>query len=195
MDLSSYPELVVCSMREMVEGHVSADTPNKYKIFAPDGEEAMFASEDPGMVSRRVRGTNRPLRLRVSDMDGNMVLFARREFSRFNSNFDIQDGDGNSVCEIKRRFGALNRRFAVVDPYGKQIAEVSGSIRQRNVFTVSNYRGEEIGRITKQWGGDSPEAFTQENTIRVEFSENEESQEFRIMLLATAFAVDLDFFE
>ena len=195
MDLSRYPELVVCSFRDMVEGHVSPDTPNKYKIFAPNGEEAMFAFEEPGMISRRLRGTSRPLRLHVTDMEGNEVLLARREFSRLNSNFDVEDGAGNSVCELKRRFGGLNRRFSVVDPYGKQIAEVSGSIRHRNTFTVSNYRGEEIGRITKQWGGDSPDAFTHENTLRVQFSESEDSQEFRIMLLASAFAIDLDFYE
>ena len=195
MDLSTYPELVVCSFREMVEDHFSSTTPNKYKIFAPNGQEAMFAAEDPSMISRKLPGTSRALRLRVTDMDGGLVLLARREFSRMNSNFEIEDGKGNSICELRRRFGGLNRRFAVVDPYGKQIAEVSGSIRNRNVFTVNNYRGDEIGRITKQLGGDSPNAFTHENTLRVQFSEDEDSQEFRLMLLATAFAIDLDFFD
>ena len=62
IDLSQYQELVVRQSREMIEVFTEFETANKYKILTPDGEEAMFAYEESGMISRQFLGTHRPLR-------------------------------------------------------------------------------------------------------------------------------------
>ena len=55
--------------------------------------------------------------------------------------------------------------------------------------------GEEVARVTKQWGGIMREAFTDADTFRVQFHKESLDQQFRMLTLAAAFAIDLDFFE
>ncbi len=57
-----------------------------------------------------------------------------------------------------------------------------------------NRRGEEIGRITKQWSGVGREMFTDADTFLVELPVKH-GDDLQYLVFATAFAVDLDFFE
>ncbi len=195
IDLSQYQELVVRQSRELIEVFTEFETANKYKILTPDGEEAMYAYEESGMISRQFLGTHRPLRLHVTDKEGHQVLFASRDFYWLFSHLNVEDGEGNSLGRLNRRFGMLKRKFAVLDANGNQIAGINGSAFRRYTFTLNDHRGEEIGRITKQWGGIAREAFTDADTFHVQFSDAGSSQEVRLMLIASAFAIDMDFFE
>ena len=56
-------------------------------------------------------------------------------------------------------------------------------------------KGKEVGRITKQWGGIAREAFSDADTFRVQMDTGATDQAFALMVLATALAIDLDFFE
>ena len=53
---------------------------------------------------------------------------------------------------------------------------------------------EEVARVTKRWSGLLREAFTNADTFRLQFHKNLD-QDFRMLVLATAFAIDMDFFE
>jgi hypothetical protein len=58
------------------------------------------------------------------------------------------------------------------------------------------YRREtEVARVTKQWSGMLKEAFTDADTFRLELNNREMDREFSLLMLASAFAIDLDFFE
>ena len=70
---------------------------------------------------------------------------------------------------------------------------MSGSVFRRYTFMV-NRRGEEIGRITKQWSGVGREMFTDADTFLVELPVKH-GDDLQYLVFATAFAVDLDFFE
>ena len=83
----------------------------------------------------------------------------------------------------------------MLDAHGNQIAGINGSAFRRNTFTLNGPSGEEIGRITKQWGGIAREAFTDADTFHIQFSDAKSGQEVRLMLIASAFAIDMDFFE
>ena len=63
-----------------------------------------------------------------------------------------------------------------------------------DTFMVHEPQGEEVARVTKQWGGIMREGFTDADTFRLQFHKDLD-QEFRMLVLATAFAIDLDFFE
>ena len=56
-------------------------------------------------------------------------------------------------------------------------------------------QGEEIGRVTKQWSGIGREMFTDADTFHVEMETTKVDQDFALLMLASAFAMDLDFFE
>ena len=74
------------------------------------------------------------------------------------------------------------------------IAEVEGPLFRPNTFMVRQ-QGEEIARITKQWSGLLREGFTDADAFRVEFFGQARDQNTCLLILATAFSIDLDFFE
>ena len=74
------------------------------------------------------------------------------------------------------------------------MAEIHGPYFRLNTFMVYK-QGEEIGRVTKQWSGIGREAFTDADTFRVEMETSKIDQDFSLLMLASALAIDLDFFE
>lgn len=195
IDLANYQELVVRQTKEMLEIFTGFETANRYRILTPGGEEAMFAYEESGMLSRQFMGSHRPLSLHVIDNNGQPILNAYRNFFWFFSHLNVLDGSGAPLGSLHRKFGVLHRKFALLDSGGQQIAGLNGSLFRRYTFTLNNASGQEMGRIVKQWGGILREGFTDADTFSIQFSDVEGSQEIRLLLLASAFAIDLDFFE
>ena len=195
IDLANYQELVVRQTREMLEIFTGFETANRYRILTPEGEEAMFGYEESGMLSRQFMGSHRPLSLHVVDNNGQPILNANRNFFWFFSHLNVQDGSGKPIGSLHRKFGMLHRKFALLDSGGQQIAGLNGSLFRRYTFTLNNASGQEMGRIVKQWGGILREGFTDADTFSIQFSDVERSQEIRLLLIASAFAIDLDFFE
>ena len=195
IDLANYQELVVRQTKEMLEIFTGFETANRYRVLTPEGEEAMFCYEESGMLTRQFMGSHRPLNLHVVDKKGEPILNAYRNFFWFFSHLNVQDGAGAPIGSLHRKFGVLHRKFALLDSSGQQIAGLNGSLFRRYTFTLNNASGQEMGRIVKQWGGILREGFTDADTFSVQFSDVERSQEIRLLLLASAFAIDLDFFE
>ena len=79
----------------------------------------------------------------------------------------------------------LKRRLVIEDARGETVAEVSGSVFRRYTFMV-NRRGEEIGRITKQWSGVGREMFTDADTFLVELPVKH-GDDLQYLVFATAF--------
>ena len=195
MELSGYQELVVRQSREMLEVFTGFETANRYRVLTPEGQDVMYAYEDSGMMSRQFLGNNRPLSLHVLDSNREPILNANRGFFFFFSHLNVQDGNGAPIGSLKRKFGALKRKFVVLDTGEQQIAGLNGSIFRPHTFTLNNARGEEMGRIVKEWGGIMREGFTDADSFRIHFSDMERGEQTRLLLLASAFAIDLDFFE
>ncbi len=195
IDLADYQELVVRQTKEMLEIFTGFETANRYRVLTPEGEEAMFAYEESGMLSRQFMGSHRPLNLHVIDNNGQPILNAYRNFFWLFSHLNVLDGSGAPIGSLHRKFGVFHRKFALLDSGGQQIAGLNGSLFRRYTFTLNNASGQEMGRIVKQWGGILREGFTDADTFSIQFSDLERSQEMRLLLLASAFAIDLDFFE
>ena len=117
-----------------------------------------------------------------------------RSFFFLLSHLQVQDGDGREVGSLRRRFSLWGRRFTIEDSVGTVLAEIHGPYFRLNTFMVYK-QGEEIGRVTKQWSGIGREAFTDADTFRVEMETSKIDQDFSLLMLASALAIDLDFFE
>ena len=89
----------------------------------------------------------------------------------------------------------VKRKFTVNDANDRALASLEGSVFRPYTFVARGAQGNEMGRITKQWGGIGREMFTDADTFRVEFNQSALGQDFRLLMLAAAFAIDLDFFE
>ena len=177
----------------MVEVFTGFESANQYSVHTSDGGQLLHAYEESGDIRRQFMGTHRPLAIHVVDDGGQPVLLAQRDFFWFTSHLRVSES-GRPVGSLRRRF-AINRKFTLADANGRLLALLQGNIFRPNTFIARGAQGAELARITKQWGGISREMFTDADTFRVEFSPAAASQEFRLLMLAAAFATDLDFFE
>lgn len=194
VDLTQYQELIVQQEVEQLEVFTGFETANRYRVLTVEGDTLLYASEESGWLGRQFLGKHRPMTLHVVDGDGNPVLTASRSFFWFLSHLHVEDGEGNPVGSLHRRFGILKRKFTVEDASGQILAQVEGPRFRPNTFML--YRqGKEVARITKQWSGIAREAFTDADTFRVQMDTGATDQAFALMVLATALAIDLDFFE
>ena len=193
-DLAQDGRLVVKQRVEGLEAITGIETRNRYEVMTPDGRTVMIAYEESGGLGRIMLQRNRALTLHIAGMDGTDMLVASRGFFWFLPTMYVQDGSGRPIGTIRRKFGLLKRKILIENERGSPVAEVNGSVFRRYTFMVHR-RGQEVGRITKQWSGIGREAFTDADTFLVELPVDQGDDDLQSLVLATAFAVDLDFFE
>ena len=194
VDLTQHKELIVQQQVEHLEAFTGIETENRYTVLTPEGEPIAHAYEESGFFARMFLRNHRPLTLHVVDDQSQPVLRGDRRFFWFFSHLHVTDGEGQPIGSLFRRFGVLKRRFSLEDPNGTEVAEMTGPIFRPNTFMIYQ-RGEEVARVTKQWSGILKESLTDADTFRVEFSGPTRDQSFCTLVLAAAFAIDLDFFE
>ena len=194
IDITRHNELIVRQIVEGLEAITGFETQNRYEVLTPEGEQVMYAYEESGGLSRFFLKTHRPLDIHVVDTNGSPILTASREFFWFLSHLNMNDDSGRHVGALNRQLG-FKRRFILTDRNEQPLGEITGSLFRPFTFFVNDLSGQEIGRVTKQWGGFMREGFTDADTFQVLFDDPDRSEEFRLLLLTAAFAIDLDFFE
>jgi uncharacterized protein YxjI len=193
-DLAQDGRFIVKQRVEGLEALTGIETRNRYEVLTPGGQAVMWAYEESGGLSRLFLKRHRPLTLHITDLNGQDILVASRGFFWLFAHMRVQDGDERPVGAIRRKFGLLKRRLVIEDAGGDIVAEVSGSVFRRYTFTIKRL-DQEVGRVTKQWSGLGREMFTDADTFLVELPIKHGDDDFQSLVLATAFAVDLDFFE
>ena len=138
-------------------------------------------------------GTHRPLSIHVVDGNGSPVLEANRDFFWLLSHLRIS-ADGRRIGTLNRKSG-LKRKFSLADANDRELTQIVGTIFRPYTFIAEDAQGDELARITKQWGGLGREMFTDADTFVVQFTDGSADRHFRLLMLAAAFAIDLDFFE
>lgn len=194
LDLANHSELMIRQRVERLEAITGFETANRYTVMTPHGEELFYAQEESGTIGRIFLKSHRPLTLRISDRSGKDVLVSNRSFFWFFSHLHVKDPQGRHLGSLRRRFSFPSRKMTVEGPGGQPVAEIRGPLLRPKTFMI--YRQErEIGRVTKQWSGLLKEAFTDADTFKLELNSPGLDRDLAPLMLAAAFAVDLDFFE
>ena len=121
-------------------------------------------------------------------------MTAWRSFFWLFSHLHVVDANERPVGSLRRQFALLGRRFTIEDAQGEPIAEIRGRLLRPNTFMF--YRDDqEVARVTKQWSGIMREALTDADTFLVQMDTRDLGQGFAMLVLASAFVIDLDFFE
>lgn len=194
VNLTDHSELVIRQRVERLEAITGFETANRYTIHSAQGDELLHAHEESGTLSRIFLKGHRPLTIRISDLDGTEILTASRSFYWFFSHLLVSDGDGRSIGKVQRRFSFPARKLTIEGHGGRPVGEVRGPLLRPKTFMI-HQQGREVARVTKQWSGLLKEAFTDADTFKLELENRHLGEEFTLLALATAFAVDLDFFE
>ena len=192
-DLTRYPELIIRQQIEHIEIFTPFETANRYSVHTSDGAQIMYAYEESGAISRQFTGSHRALSIHVVESAGAPVMQARRDFFWFRSHLRV-DADGRSIGALNRVFG-IGRKFALVDANDREITRLTSGLFSPHTFIAKTSRGGEMARVTKRWSGLGREMFTDADNFVVQFTDSSAGNDFRLLMLASAFAIDLDFFE
>ncbi len=194
IDLAQYPELYVRQEVEHLEVFTNFETKNRYSVRTPEGRQILYAFEESGVLGRVFLRSHRPMNIHVVDENNANLLTASRSFFWFYSHLHVTDASGQRVGSMQRRFSLFTRRFDLMDASGRLVAEMRGPIFRPFTFMVYQ-QGQEVGRVTKQWSGVGRELFTDADTFKVEVDTSRTDGDFSTLMLASAIAIDLDFFE
>ena len=192
-DLTQHSELVIRQQIEQIEIFTPFETANRYSVHTSDGAQLMYAYEESGDMSRQFMGSHRALSIHVVDGNGTPVLKASRDFFWVRSHLRVHVDDMH-IGTLNREFG-FGRKFSLVDASEREITRLTSGLFRPHTFIAESAGGGEIARVTKQWSGFGREMFTDADTFVVQFTDGSTDNDFRLLMLASAFAIDLDFFE
>jgi uncharacterized protein YxjI len=190
--------VVVQQIKEMLEIFTGWETKNKYQIMTPEGQELGFMAEiGPGFMATALRlilKSHRPLEIEVTDPSRQLILKLSRAFFFFFSDLDVTDGEGKKCGVVKRRFGFIYKKYDLVDQSGNIFARVKSPLWKLWSFPIRDKHDQEVGMISKKWGGLLTEVFTDADKFFVQFP-TQFTPEQKAVVFASAISIDMDFFD
>lgn len=156
------------------------------------------AKEKPGgfilflrfLINKQMLPTRVEVRQGAGD-DGALLFGLRRGMTFLRSKVVVFDAQETPIGYFKSKLFSFGGGFWVYDMKDQVIAEVKGDWKGWN-FTFKGPNGEELGLVTKKWGGIAKELFTSADTYMVWLSGAKgASPVAKILLLAAALAVDV----
>lgn len=190
------PELYVRQKRELAE-FFGFETRNKYAICTPDRREVFYAAEQRSgllaMLALHFLGHWRTFDIAFFDGNRQEAFRAHHPFRFFFQRLEVSSG-GRFIGALQQRFAFLSKRFDVLDANGNVILEMKSGLFQ--LWTFPFFRGEQqVAVIEKKWGKALNEILTDKDNFRVAFQDSSLTVEQRLLVLAAAVFVDLQYFE
>ncbi len=206
LGLENVSVILVRQRRELGE-LLGFETRNKYSIEREDGAILGYAAEQQkgilGFLLRQFIGHWRRFHFTIFDSQRQSALHAEHPFRFLFQRMELfsapQDQGGVRLGAIQQRFGVLRKKIDIEDARGEVLFRIESPIWRIWTFPVYRWSNEkadqELARISKKWGGLLKEAFLDADTFRVEFLSASLRQEHRLLILASALFVDLQYFE
>jgi hypothetical protein len=195
--LHTAPELYVRQSRELAE-LFGFETRNKYAISTPDRREVAFAAEQQkgilGFLLRQVLGHWRAFELVFFGPDRQPLFRAVHPFRFFFQRLEVFGPEGRYLGALQQRFGLLTKKFDVLGPGGSVAMEMRSGLLRLWTFPITR-NGVEQAVIEKKWSGVLTEVFTDKDNFRVRFVGAGLTPDERLLVLAAAVFVDLQYFE
>ncbi len=197
------PALYVRQKKKWLEILTNWEAKNKYDLVDAQGQTVgQIVEQGNGLLRILLRltlRTHRPFAVDVVDMQNQTVLcFSRRVFFLF-SDIAIQTPSGMPIGSAHRRFAFFSKRYDLRTPDGVTFARIKSGFWRLWTFPlfVADATGadKQAGQITKKWGGALKELFTNTDSFQIDFGGHNWKAHERAVILATAMAIDFDFFE
>lgn len=189
--------LVVEQRHELVE-LLGFETRNKYEIRGEDGTPVGFCAEQQkgflGVLARMMLGHWRTFDLFFFDQERRQVLTAHHPFRILFQRLEVSLPEGRALGALQSRFAVLSKRFDVEDAAGRVVMTVSSPLWRIWTFPFLK-DGRPAATVAKKWSGLLAEGFTDKDRFRVEFEDPSLTADERLLVLAAALFVDLQYFE
>ena len=196
--LGDHQRVMVRQKKEWGEILVGFESKNKFELSDDQGNQLGLAAEEGGgfgaMLGRQVFGQCRRATIHIYDTGGNKLGRGEKPFRWFFQRMEVFDGD-QKIGAVERKFTWLSRRLVVENAAGEEVMEIVGPIflLGRGTFRLM-FQGQEVGKISKKWGGALREMFTDADTFGVE-CDTQVPAEIRKILLVATFLIDFTYFE
>jgi len=208
--LESVDKLTIFEERNMLE-HVSAlEVESRFEVKLVDGERVYRAIESSHYLQRCFCGSSRSLHVKIYDNFQREVIricrplrcslrccclpFCSQKIKVYSKI------DGREIGSVKQRFGIFGANFKVKGEDEKTMLRISGPCLTFSCFgtdvkfRVLSADGDEIGEITKVWGGLRKEIYSEADNFSVAFPVDLHVN-LKALLLAAAFLIDFMYFE
>lgn len=189
-------QVLIQQKRELGE-LIGFETRNKYEIWI-DGQVAGFAAEQQkgvvGFLMRQVLGHWRTFEILLFAPSKAIIARARHPFRFLFQRLEVVSPGGELWGALQQRFAFLHKKFDLEDASGRVVLEVRSPIWKPWTFPFVA-RGQERAVVRKKWGGILREGFTDADRFELEFKDAELSYEERLVLVASALFIDLQYFE
>lgn len=192
-------QILVKQHKEMFEVIINWETANKYSLYNTQGNQVGYAAErNKGLFHKIIRNilkSHRTITIDVWNQDKEHVFIGHRPWYLLFSELNVMTKDKKLIGHIKTRFGFLKRKYDLSDSNNRVFATIKSYRWRLWTFTIFDKSGNEIGVITKKWGGFIKEAFTDADQFIIDYSKFNWTNQQRAILLFACLSIDLDFFE
>lgn len=197
MPMLNHDELYVRQVHEMAE-LFGFETRNKYGIFTNDRTQVGYAAEQGsgifGLLARSMLGHWRRFDILFFDALRQPLFRAVHPFRFFFQRLEIYTAQGQFLGALQQRWSLFRKRFDVQGPQGNVVLEMSSGFFKPWTFPFSR-NGNEVAVIEKKWSGAFSEFFTDKDNFRVRFVGSLLTRDERLLVLAAAVFIDLQYFE
>lgn len=194
--------VLIKQKREWGEILTSFEARNRYVIYDQTGIEIGSAAEEGGgffrFLVRGSLGAFRTAKIHIygSPDQGNQPVelgLGEKVFRWWLFRMEVYDGK-ERIGAIQRKFKLLSQEFAIEDAQGNELLRVRGG--KLKIWTFRIMRGEEeLGQISKRWGGVLSEMFSDADTFGIEYASPKLSLLERKLLFVATFLIDFVCFE
>ena len=149
--------IMVHQTKEWGEILVGFESRNKFELRDEEGEKIGLAAEEGGgfgaMLGRQFFGHCRKATVHIYDNSGQQLGRGEKPFRWFFQRMEVFEGE-QRLGAVERKFSWLKRRLVVENAAGEPVMEIVGPILLlgRGTFKLM-FQDQEVGRISKKWGG------------------------------------------
>lgn len=191
------PQIVLKQRREAIE-LLGVEMRNTYDILLKDGQSIGSTTEVKSsffaMLVRQLFRHWRTFSLSIVDAQGQEVIKLHHPFRFYFQRLEVTTPDGRTVGIMEKQFSILRRVFSITtDPLSLPIM-MSSKMLSLWAFPFTR-GGREVASISKQWGGALKEMFLDADTFGVQIIDPSLTADERILLLAAAIFIDINYFE
>lgn len=188
--------VMVHQMHEWGEILLGFESKNRFELNAEDGTRLGLAAEEAKGVGawflRNIFGRCRKASIHIYDPDGNKIGRGEKPFRWYFHRMEAYDGD-TKIGAIQRKWSLLHRKFVIENAAGQEVLEIYSPLFRIWTFKLL-FQDNEVGRISKKWGGMLKEMFSDADIFGVECDESVPVEIRKVLLIAT-FLIDFTCFE
>lgn len=167
---------------------------NCYQIYNDKGENIgsikQKLSAGQKLLRLLINKAMLPFLLEIKNSDDQLEASISRGWTFFMSKIIIKNPQGDIIGSIKQKFKLFKPTFKIYNPSDVLIAEITGDWKAWN-FTITDVSSNQIGSITKKWGGAIKEIFTSADKYNVNIDDNFSNMENKIAILSGAITIDM----